>query len=260
MIVGVYLQPRSRVTYCDTAEIKVELNDYIVLGTEHGADLAKVVIAEAQQAKHPPKRLAKIMRLAQPEDLQKAEQNHHKESEALNRCKKLVTELDLAMKPLVAHYNLDGKHLTIYFSAQTRIDFRELVRKLSQGLKTRVELRQVSPRDEARLIGGLGKCGRPLCCQSFLTEFSPVSIRIAKEQGLSLNPMKISGICGRLLCCLSYESKQYAAMKEKMPRVNQEVSTPFGEGKVVSINPLKETVTIKLSDQTVKELSLDELT
>ncbi len=260
MIVGVYLQPRSKVIYCDTAEIKVELNDYIVLGTEHGADLAKVVIAEAQQAKHPPKRLAKIMRLAQPEDLQKAEQNHHKESEALNRCKEFVSELDLAMKPLVAHYNLDGKHLTIYFSAQTRIDFRELVRKLSQRLKTRVELRQVSPRDEARLIGGLGKCGRPLCCQNFLTEFTPVSIRIAKEQGLSLNPMKISGICGRLLCCLSYESKQYAAMKEKMPRVNQEVSTPFGEGKVVSTNPLKETVTIKLNDQTVRELSLDELT
>lgn len=260
MIVGVYLQPRSKVIYCDTAEIKVELNDYIVLGTEHGADLAKVVIAEAQQAKHPPKRLAKIMRLAQPEDLQKAEQNHHKESEALNRCKEFVSELDLAMKPLVAHYNLDGKHLTIYFSAQTRIDFRELVRKLSQRLKTRVELRQVSPRDEARLIGGLGKCGRPLCCQNFLTEFTPVSIRIAKDQGLSLNPMKISGICGRLLCCLSYESKQYAAMKEKMPRVNQEVSTPFGEGKVVSTNPLKETVTIKLNDQTVRELSLDELT
>ena len=260
MIVGVYLQPKSKVIYCDTAEIKVELNDYIVLDTEHGADLARVVIVEAQQAKHPSKRLAKIIRPAQPEDLQKAEQNHHKESEALNRCKKLVTELDLAMKPLVAHYNLDGKHLTIYFSAQTRIDFRELVRKLSQGLKTRVELRQVSPRDEARLIGGMGKCGRLLCCQNFLTEFSPVSIKIAKEQGLSLNPMKISGICGRLLCCLSYESKQYAAMKEKMPRVNQEVSTPFGEGKVVSINPLKETVTIKLSDQTVRELSLDEIT
>ncbi len=260
MIVGVYLQPKSKVIYCDTAEIKVELNDHIVLGTEHGADLAKVVIAEAQQAKHPPKRLAKIMRLAQPEDLQKAEQNHHKESEALNRCKEFVSELDLAMKPLVAHYNLDGKHLTIYFSAQTRIDFRELVRKLSQRLKTRVELRQVSPRDEARLIGGMGKCGRLLCCQNFLTEFSPVSIKIAKEQGLSLNPMKISGVCGRLLCCLSYESKQYAAMKEKMPRVNQEVSTPFGEGKVVSTNPLKETVTIKLSDQTVRELSLDEIT
>lgn len=260
MIVGVYLQPKSKVIYCDTAEIKVELNDYIVLGTEHGADLAKVVIAEAQQAKHPPKRLAKIMRLAQPEDLQKVEQNHHKESEALNRCKEFVSELDLAMKPLVAHYNLDGKYLTIYFSAQTRIDFRELVRKLSQRLKTRVELRQVSPRDEARLIGGMGKCGRLLCCQNFLTEFSPVSIKIAKEQGLSLNPMKISGVCGRLLCCLSYESKQYAAMKEKMPRVNQEVSTPFGEGKVVSTNPLKETVTIKLSDQTVKELSLDEIT
>lgn len=260
MIVGVYLQPKGKVIYCDTAEIKVELNDYIVLDTEHGADLAKVVIAEDQQAKHPPKRLAKMMRQAQPEDLQKAEQNHHKESEALNRCKEFVSELDLAMKPLVAHYNLDGKHLTIYFSAQTRIDFRELVRKLSQRLKTRVELRQVSPRDEARLIGGLGKCGRPLCCQNFLTEFTPVSIRIAKEQGLSLNPMKISGICGRLLCCLSYESKQYAAMKEKMPRVNQEVSTPFGEGTVVSTNPLKETVTIKLNDQTVREVSLDELT
>jgi len=260
MIVGVYLQPKSKVIYCDTGEIQVELNDYVVLDIEHGADLGKVVIAEAQQASNPQKPLVKLVRQAQPEDLEKAKQNYHKESEALNSCKKLVSELDLAMKPLVAHYNLDGKHLTIYFSAQTRIDFRELVRKLSQRLKTRVELRQVSPRDEARLIGGIGKCGRPLCCQSFLKEFVPVSIRMAKEQELSLSPMKISGICGRLLCCLSYECKQYAAMREKMPRVKQEISTPFGKAKVISTNPLKETVTIKLDDQSVRELSLDELT
>jgi len=181
MIVGVYLQPKSKLIYCDTGEIQVELNDYVVLDTEHGADLGKVAVIEAQQANNPQEILAKIVRRAQPEDLEKAKRNHHKESEALDSCKKLVTELGLAMKPLVAHYNLDGKHLTIYFSAQMRVDFRELVRKLSQRLKTRVELRQVGPRDEARLIGGIGKCGRPLCCQTFLKEFAPVSIKTAKE-------------------------------------------------------------------------------
>lgn len=183
---------------------------------------------------------------------------HDKEKEALAKCKEKVAKLGLKMKPLSAHYKLDGSHLTIFFKAQERVDFRKLVRELSHSLKTRVELRQVGPRDEGKLVGTIGKCGYPLCCQGFLKEFAPASIRMAKQQDLALNPMKISGICGRLLCCLSYENEQYATLKEKMPQVGQEVSTRFGKAKVVSVNPLKETVTVE-RDSSVKELPVDQL-
>lgn len=188
--------------------------------------------------------------------MEKAQQN--KEKEALAKCKEMVAKLGLKMKPLSAHYTVDSRHLTIFFRAQERVDFRELVRELSHSLKTRVELRQVGPRDQGKLVGCLGKCGYPLCCQNFLKEFAPVSIKMAKQQDLVLNPMKISGICGRLLCCLSYENEQYATIKEKMPRMGQEVSTPCGKAKVISVNPVKETVTVEL-DNSIKELPLDQL-
>jgi cell fate regulator YaaT (PSP1 superfamily) len=182
-----------------------------------------------------------------------------KEAEALAKCKEKVAALGLKMKPLSAQYKPDGSHLTVFFKAQERVDFRKLVRELSRSLKTRVELRQVGPRDEGKLVGAIGKCGYPLCCQGFLKEFPPASIRMAKQQDLALNPMKISGICGRLLCCLSYENEQYATLKERMPQVGQEVSTRFGKAKVVSVNPLKETVTVE-RDSSVKELPVDQLT
>jgi len=182
--------------------------------------------------------------------MEDAQQN--KENEALDRCKEKASNLGLKMKPISAHYNPDGSRVTIFFKAQERIDFRKLVRELSRGLKTRVELRQVGPRDEGRLVGGIGKCGYPLCCQTFLKEFAPASIKMAKQQDLVLNPMKISGICGRLLCCLSYENEQYATAREKMPQVGQEVSTRFGKGKVVGVNPLKETVTVERDNSTTE--------
>lgn len=256
-IIGVRFQPRGNLFYCDAGDIPLQVGNYVVVETSHGLDLAKVTISKAQvQASDLTEPLMTVIRRAQSEDLEKARQN--KEKEVLAKCKEMVTSLGLRMKPLSAHYNLDGSHLTIFFGARERVDFRNLVRKLSRSFKTRVELRQMGPRDEAKLVGGIGKCGYPLCCQGFLTGFTPVSIRMAKQQNLALNPAKISGICGRLLCCLSYESKQYATMREKMPRVGQEVSTPFGKAKVVSVNPLKETVTIEL-DNVVKELPLDQL-
>lgn len=256
-IIGVRFQPRGNLFYCDAGDIPLQIGNYVVVETSHGLDLAKVTISKAQvQASNLTEPLMRVIRRAQSEDLEKARQN--KEKEVLAKCKELVTPLGLRMKPLSAHYNLDGSHLTIFFSARERVDFRNLVRKLSRSFETRVELRQIGPRDEAKLVGGIGKCGYPLCCQSFLSGFTPVSIRMAKQQNLALNPAKISGICGRLLCCLSYESKQYATIREKMPPVGQQVSTPFGKAKVVSVNPLKETVTIKL-DNVVKELPLNQL-
>jgi len=260
MIVRALLQAEGKRVYGDAGDIAVKVNDYVVLNTTRGPEMARAIAVDIPEADKLPKSLPKIVRLADAEDFDKNKQNRQREEEVLEKCRELVAALDLKMKPLAAHCNLDGRHLTVYFSAQGRVDFRELVRRLSQKLKARVELRQVSPRDEARLMGGLGRCGRPLCCQCFPGEFTPVSIKMAKEQGLSLNPIKISGLCGRLLCCLNYENAQYLAMKEKMPRLNQMVTTPFGKAKVTGLNPLKARVTVKFEDQSVKELSLDELT
>lgn len=182
-----------------------------------------------------------------------------REQQALEECKQRVAKLGLQMKPLLAQVNPDTNRVTIYFRAEQRVDFRELVRGLSRALKTRVELRQVGPRDQGKLVGDVGMCGYPLCCQTFLKDFAGASIKMAKQQDLVLNPMKISGICGRLLCCLSFEHTEYAAARQKMPRVNQEVSTPHGKAKVVALNLVKEKVSVRLQDQTIRELTLDQV-
>ena len=257
-IIGVRFQPRGKLFYCDADDISLHFGDYVVLDTGHGLDLAKVVIPEAGvQASDLSEQLMTVVRQAKTEDLEKAK--HDRENEALTKCSEMVAKLGLKMKPLAAHYDLKSGRLTIFFSARERVDFRVLVRKLSRSLETRVDLRQVGPRDEAKLVGGIGKCGYPLCCQNFITDFPSVSIRMAKEQDLALNPMKISGICGRLLCCLSYESKEYSDIKQRMPRPGQEVSTPFGKAKVVSVSPIKEKASVELEDQTIRELPLNQL-
>jgi len=217
--------------------------------------VAKVVTLEARS--RPDEQLLSIVRVAEADDLEMASLNLREE--ALNRCAEMAAELGLEMKPLLVRHDLENERLTIFFSAQERIDFRELVRRLSQALQIKVELRQAGPRDEAKLLGSVGRCGYPLCCQNFLTSFASVSIKMAKEQSLALNPMKISGICGRLLCCLSYESKEYAAVKKRMPRLKQEVMTPRGRATVVGTNLLKETVTVRLDNETIAELPLDQL-
>jgi len=256
-IAGVRFHQAGKVYYFDAAGIPLEVNNDVVVETSRGQELGKVVISPKQvifsEITEP---LKPIIRKAQAEDIEKAQQQQEKATNAIAKCRELVEKFNLPMKPISAQYNLDGSHLTIFFSAEKRVDFRELVRELSRNLKTHVELRQVGARDEAKLIGGLGKCGFPLCCTTFLSEFEPVSIKMAKEQDIALNPMKTSGICGRLLCCLGYEYEQYRAMKEKMPPLRQEVSTALGNAKVVSCNPLKETVTVELETGVTVELPL----
>ena len=254
-VIGVKFHPRGKLVHCEAGEISLQVNDYVVVDTDHGLDVAKVVTLEAPS--QPSEQLMVVVRQAEEEDLEEVRRNLEKE--ALSRCNEMAAQLGLKMKPLAARYDSKGEHLTVFFSAQERVDFRELVRKLSHALETRVELRQVRARDEAKLLGSIGKCGYPLCCQNFLTSFASVSIKMAKEQNLALNPMKISGICGRLLCCLSYENKDYAAMKKKMPKPKQEISTPWGKAKVISTNLFKETVTVQLDNEVVKEIALDEL-
>jgi cell fate regulator YaaT (PSP1 superfamily) len=238
----------------------LEIDDDVVVETSRGHELGKVVISPKQvihsEITEP---LKPVIRKALAEDIERANRQQERAKNAIAKCRELTEKLSLPMKPIWAQYNLDGSQLTIFFSAEKRVDFRELVRELSRSLKTRVELRQVGARDEAKLVGGLGKCGCPLCCTTFLSEFAPVSIKMAKEQNITLNPMKTSGICGRLLCCLGYEYEQYLTMKEKMPALRQEVSTALGNAKVVSCNPIKETVTVELETGSTVELPLGQI-
>jgi cell fate regulator YaaT (PSP1 superfamily) len=199
----------------------------VIVETSRGLEMGQVITPPTQvQASELTKPLKPVMRKANTQDMEQAERITQREYEAMAKCTELVDRLRLLMKLISAEYNIEGNRLTIFFSAEGRIDFRELVRDLSHQLKVRVELRQVGPRDEAKIIGGFGRCGRPLCCASFLNEFTPVSIKMAKEQNLPLNPMKISGVCGRLLCCLGYECEQYRAMKEKTLGENHPIPTP----------------------------------
>lgn len=260
-IVGVRFKRAGRVYYFDPAGIDLEVGDHIVVKTTRGLELGQVVIAPEQVlASEVETPLKPVVRKSEPEDIERAQEFKENEREALSECGKFIAKLNLPMKLLSAEYNFDGSRLTFFFSAAERVDFRELIRELAKRFKTRVQLRQVGPRDETKLMGGFGRCGRPLCCMSFLSEFAPVSIKMAKGQDLPLNPMKISGVCGRLLCCLTYENEQYQAMKEKLPKKGQRVSTASGVATVVGGNPLKETVLVELESKATVELPLSEIT
>jgi len=256
-VVGIRYKKAGRVYYFDPSEIELNAGDMVVVDTNRGQILGQVVMAPTEIMENEiSKPLKRVIRKATQEDIEHGKEAEEKEENALNECGRLVKELNLPMKLITADYNLDNSRVTIYFGAEKRVDFRELVRELGKALKVRVELRQVGPRDEAKLIGGYGRCGRDLCCQSFLTEFSPVSIKMAKEQNLPLSSMKISGICGRLLCCLGYEYEQYRDVNKKMPRVGKAVETDMGEAIVTGTNPLEEMVSVELASGAAAELPL----
>jgi cell fate regulator YaaT (PSP1 superfamily) len=259
-IVGVRFKRAGRIYYFDPAGLDFEVNDSIVVETARGLEVARVVIAPKQvlagEIETP---LKPVVRKAEPKEVQHSEEIETKEREALTECAKIITRLALPMKLLSAEYSLDGGHITFFFSAAERVDFRELVRELAGRFKTRVELRQVGARDEAKICGGFGRCGRQLCCASFLSEFVPISIKMAKEQDLPLNPMKISGVCGRLLCCLAYEHDFYHEIKSKMPKDGQNVTTPMGLARVVGSNPLKGTVVVELETQVTVEVPMGDV-
>jgi cell fate regulator YaaT (PSP1 superfamily) len=245
-IVGVRFRRSGKIYHFDPAGIELKLGDSVVVDTASGLELGRaVVFTTTESAGELAGPLKPVVRLATAEDIRRSEGLCCKEHEALDETGKLVDKLGLPMKLITAEYNLDASHLTVYFSSEGRVDFRDLVRELSHNLKVRVELRQVGPRDETKLLGGYGRCGRQHCCATFLDEFSPVSIKMAKVQDLPLNPMKISGVCGRLLCCLGYECEQYRVIKEKMPREGQHVMTDTGPGLVVGLNTLEEKVNVE---------------
>ncbi len=246
-VIGIRFKSAGKIYHFDPAGLELKTNDCVVVDSGRGPELAWVATPVKQAAAEElVKPLKPVLRRANAEDLQRARDFECKEKEAMAECERLIAKLNLPMKLLSAEYNLDGSHITFFFSAEGRVDFRELVRQLASHFKLQVELRQVGPRDEAKLLGGYGRCGRPLCCMSFLSEFSPVSIRMAKDQDLPLNPLRISGACGRLMCCLKYEHPLYSS-GPSFPGNGTQVETPEGAGRVVSRHPPSETVSVRLS-------------
>ena len=259
-IVGVRFKRAAQIYHFDPSGIELEIGDNVVVETARGLAIGKVVVTPKEVSpSEVGEPLKAVLRQAQPDDLERMEEMKDKESKALAKCEELVAKFQLPMKPLAAEYNLDGSHLTIHFKAEKRVDFRTLLRELSTSLKTRVELRQVGARDAAKLVGGMGRCGCPLCCAGHLSKFEPISMRMAREQDLPLNPANISGVCGRLLCCLAYENEQYRIMKQELPALGKHVTTNVGEAKVIGCNPLKETVIVQLESEATLELPLSEI-
>jgi cell fate regulator YaaT (PSP1 superfamily) len=259
-VVGIRFKRAAQIYYFDPSDIELGIGDKVVVETSRGLAMGTVVVAPKEIAPDDAgEPLKPVLRRAEPDDLERVEEINEKESGALTKCDELVAKYQLPMSPLAAEYNLDGSHLTIYFKSEKRVDFRTLLRELSSTLKTRVELRQVGARDAAKLVGGMGRCGCTLCCASHLSKFEPISMKMAREQDLPLNPANISGVCGRLLCCLAYENEQYRVMKQKLPTPGRNIMTNVGEAKVIGCNPLKETVIVQLESEATLELPLSEI-
>ena len=233
----------------------------VVVETAKGTELGKVVIAPTDVVESEvTEPLKPVLRKATADDLERQQSFRAREAGALAKCKERVKHFDLPMKLIAAEYNFDGSRLVFTFTADGRVDFRQLVRDLASIFRTRIELRQVGVRDEAKQLNGCGRCGRDLCCCTFLDDFSSVSIKMAKEQDLPLNPMKISGLCGRLLCCLGFENKAYVELRQSLPRVGEQVTTPTGPGRVVAVNLMKQVVTVDIQAKGPVEIRSEEIT
>jgi cell fate regulator YaaT (PSP1 superfamily) len=246
-VVGIRFRPAGRIYYFDPANLTFTNGQYIIVETVRGIEAGRVVIAAKKILQNDlSDPLKPVLHLATEDDLRTMLSFKSKEKEALVLCHERVLQHKLPMKLVEAEYTFDGSRLTFYFTADERVDFRALVRDLAATFRTRIELRQIGARDQAKIQGGLGPCGKTLCCSSWITEFGIVSIKMAKEQGLPLNPSKISGVCGRLMCCLAYENDNYIQAKQQMPHIGTMLDTPSGPGKVVSINVPQNTVEVML--------------
>ena len=264
--VGVRFKKAGKVYYFDPDEIDIQVNDNVIVETVRGIEFGHAVLGirdvPESEIVAP---LKKVLRVATEEDNRIYEDNKKKEKEAFEICIQKIKQHNLIMKLIDVEYTFDNNKIIFYFTADGRVDFRELVKDLASVFKTRIELRQIGVRDEAKMIGGMGPCGKSLCCATHLGDFAPVSIKMAKEQNLSLNPTKISGICGRLMCCLKYEQDAYESARKYMPKVGALVDTPDGKGEVVESNILREIVKVRLelvegNIRVVKDFPVKEIT
>lgn len=263
-VIGVRFRQAGKIYNFSPADFQVKVGDHVIVETARGIEYGSVVqgIREVADDKviMP---LKSVIRIATEEDDKKAIENNEKEKKAFKICKEKIAKHGLEMKLIETEYTFDNNKVLFYFTADGRIDFRELVKDLASVFKTRIELRQVGVRDETKMLGGIGICGRTLCCNTYLSEFIPVSIKMAKEQSLSLNPTKISGICGRLMCCLKNEQEAYEKLNSNLPDIGEKVKTFDGfKGEVVSVNVLRQKVKIVVEvddEREIKEYAIDEL-
>ncbi|HEX6122373.1 MAG TPA: stage 0 sporulation family protein [Ktedonobacterales bacterium] len=260
-VVGVRFRPTGRIYYYLPANFELKTGQWVIVESQKGIECGRVVIAprEVVAAELSTSELKPVLRLAEEDDLRKMLAFKAKEKTALRQCAERVEQHALPMKLAEAEYTYDGSRLTFYFTAEQRVDFRALVRDLASHFHTRIELRQIGARDHAKLLGGVGVCGKTLCCSSWLTEFNVVSIKMAKEQGLTLNTNKISGVCGRLMCCLAYENENYIEAKARMPEQGMVVTTPAGVGRVSGINVPRDSVEVTLESGAVVTVPVREV-
>ncbi|MGN1137865.1 MAG: stage 0 sporulation family protein [Ruminococcus sp.] len=246
-VIGVRFKEVGKVYYFDPKDIELNVGDMVIVETARGIECGQVAIpnknVDDEEIIHP---LKPLIRKATDNDLAHVEENKKRQKEAFKICEKKIAEHNLDMNLVEVEYTFDNNKILFYFTADGRVDFRNLVKDLASVFRTRIELRQIGVRDEAKMLGGLGICGRPFCCHSFLGDFQPVSIKMAKEQGLSLSPVKISGTCGRLMCCLKYEQNAYTDLLKHTPKVGAIVKTPNGKGLVVENNLIAGTLKVKL--------------
>lgn len=262
-VVGVRFKKAGKIYYFDPVDMNIQKDTYVVVETARGIEFGECVIGIKEINENDiVSPLKSVLRIATNEDIEKHFKNKDKEKDAFDICLKKIQEHGLTMKLIDVEYTFDNNKVIFYFTADGRVDFRDLVKDLATIFKTRIELRQIGVRDEAKMLGGLGPCGRPMCCSSFLGDFASVSIKMAKEQNLSLNPTKISGICGRLMCCLNYEQSTYEDIRKRMPKVGSIVKTSEGTGEVFSNNIVKESIKVKLKkgeEEVLEEFKIDNI-
>lgn len=248
-VISVKFKEGGRAYYFDPGGIKVADGDKVIVETQNGIEFGTVSAANhGVESKSIVKPLKKLLRKATERDMKKLEENRKKEADAFKICEELIASHKLDMKLIEVEYSFDSNKIVFFFTSDGRVDFRELVKDLAARFHTRIELRQIGVRDEAKLLGGIAICGQPYCCKQFLSDFQPVSIKMAKEQGLSLNPTKISGSCGRLMCCLKYEQDAYEYLNSFTPNVGATVKTPNGIGTVTDVNLITGNLFVKLND------------
>ena len=256
-VIGIRFRGGCKIYHFDPGDHLLKKGDHVIVNTERGVGLGVVVHGiQLRDAQIHPGALKKVQRAATPEEISRHRGNLEREQEAKRFCLERIKDHGLEMNMVDVDYFYDCSKIIFYFTAEGRVDFRELVKDLVRQLKVRVELRQIGVRNQAKMVGGLGNCGREVCCATFLSDFHPVSVRMAKEQNLSLNPTKISGACGRLMCCLKFEYETYRQLRKDMPKVGKKIDTPEGRGKVIRQNILGRTITVLLENGKETEIVL----
>lgn len=259
-IVGIRFKSAGKVYDFDSGAFVLNRNDYVIVETERGLSMGTVAIPPVKYDDPPSDRLLKkVFRIATEKDFKQKKQNLEIEKNAFVFCRKCIKQLELKMNLFAVESAFDASKLTFFFTAEDRVDFRQLVKMVVKRLNVRIEMRQVGIRNQAKICGGVGRCGRNICCSTFMEKFAPVSIRMAKEQNLSLNPTKISGQCGRLMCCLTFENETYKALKEKFPRINEIIDSKHGKGRVLYRDVVNDRLTIKLDNGQKVEIPFDSI-